>query len=83
MLDLINKSSNDINKWNTILYTIIFEQLNQNNKKKLLKNKIIENLENPKKKKSDNKLSFKRFIIFIMEKLNKRNLSKKNFLFIN
>ena len=78
VLDLINKSSNDINKWNTILYTIIFEQLNQNNKKKLLKNKIIENLENPKKK-SDNKLSFKKFIIFIMEKLSKRNLSKKNF----
>ena len=37
VIDLENKASKNINQWNTVLYTIIYEFLDKNKEKKLSK----------------------------------------------
>ena len=49
VIDLENKASKNINQWNTVLYTIIYEFLDKNKEKKVIKNEIVKNKEIPKK----------------------------------
>ena len=49
VIDLENKASKNINQWNTVLYTIIYEFLDKN-KKKVIKNEIVKNKEYQKSK---------------------------------
>ena len=48
--DLTDKASNDINQWNTVLYTILYEFLNDSNPHKIEKLKIIKKKNIQKKK---------------------------------
>jgi len=74
--DLENKASNNINQWNTVLYTILYEFLNKKENNKIAKFEIIKNENNLKKSKK----SLKYFIISL---LNKFNFVKKDFFIYN
>ncbi len=73
--DLTDKASNDINQWNTVLYTILYEFLNDSNPHKIEKLKIIKKKNIQKK----NKKNLKYFVISFLNKLNNFNLVKRDF----
>tara|TARA_A100001011_G_scaffold114027_1_gene120665 strand:- start:403 stop:2172 length:1770 start_codon:yes stop_codon:yes gene_type:complete len=73
--DLEFKASNNINQWNTVLYTILYEFLDKTKKNKIEKFEIIKNKINRK----NSKKSFKKLSITFLNKLNSSYLIKKDF----
>ena len=77
--DLENKASNNINQWNTILYTLLLEFLSNNKTHEIQKFKIIKN----EKIKKNSKINIKNFFISFLNKLNSFNIVKKDSFIYN
>ena len=75
VIDLENKASKNINQWNTVLYTIIYEFLNKKKNIKTLKFDIIKNDKNQKKTGK----RIKNIFFLLLNKLNFLNLNKEDF----
>ena len=77
--DLETKASKNINQWNTVLYTNIYEFLDKKKNIKKSKLQIIKNTKNYKKSST----SIKNFIFSIINKLDFFNFNKEKFFIYN